>query len=94
MGVTYNPKIATDGLVLCLDAANRRSYPGTGTTWSDLAESNNGTLTNGPTFDAGNGGSIVFDSGMKFFLVSRFHDISVLRIRRAIMSGFQINASR
>jgi hypothetical protein len=61
MGIFYNPKIATDGLVLCLDAANRRSYPGTGTTWSDLAESNNGTLTNGPTFDAGNGGSIVFD---------------------------------
>ena len=61
MGTGYNPSIVTDGLVLCLDAANSRSYPKSGTTWSDLAGSNNGTLTNGPTFDAGNGGSIVFD---------------------------------
>ena len=38
MGTTYNPAIVTDGLVLCLDAANKRSYPGTGTTWSDLTE--------------------------------------------------------
>ena len=61
MGLTHSPKIVTDGLVLCLDAANNRSYPKSGTTWSDLAESNNGTLINGPTFDAGNGGGIVFD---------------------------------
>jgi len=62
MGVTYNPKIVTDGLVLCLDAANRRSYPGTGTTWSDLAGSNNGTLTNmADNFDSANGGSLSFD---------------------------------
>lgn len=62
MGVGYNPKIVTNGLVLCLDAANRRSYPGSGTTWTDLSgNGNNGTLTNGPTFSSGNGGSIVFD---------------------------------
>jgi len=61
MGTGYNPSIVTDGLVFCVDAANQRSYPKSGTTWSDLAGANNGTLTNGPTFDAGNGGSIVFD---------------------------------
>ena len=61
MGIIYNPRIVTDGLVLCLDAASKRSYPGTGTTWTDLAGSNNGTLVNGTTFDADNGGSIVFD---------------------------------
>jgi len=61
MGTTYNPAIVTDGLVLCLDAANQRSYPKSGTTWSDLAGANNGTLTNGPTFSSDNGGSIVFD---------------------------------
>ena len=61
MGVTYNNRIVTDGLVLCLDAASKRSYPGTGTTWTDLKGVNNGTLTNGPTFDSANGGSIVFD---------------------------------
>ena len=54
--------IITDGLVLLLDAANSKSYPGTGTTWTDLSRSgNNGTLINGPTFNSGNGGSIVFD---------------------------------
>jgi hypothetical protein len=37
MGIAYNPKIVTDGLVLCLDAANPKSYPGSGTTWTDLS---------------------------------------------------------
>jgi hypothetical protein len=62
MATFYSPKIVTDGLVLALDAANIKSYSGTGTTWSDLSgNGNTGTLTNGPTFDSGNGGSIVFD---------------------------------
>jgi len=62
MSFNYSPKIVTDGLVLCLDAANTKSYPGSGTTWSDLSRSgNNGTLVNGPTFNSANGGSIVFD---------------------------------
>ena len=53
--------IVQDGLVLNLDAAVDQSYPGNGNTWYDLAGSNSGTLTNGPTFDKDNGGSIVFD---------------------------------
>jgi hypothetical protein len=56
------PDIVENGLVLCLDAANKLSYRGTGTTWNDLSGNNsNGTLTNGPTFSAGNLGSISFD---------------------------------
>ncbi len=56
------PNIVTDGLVLYLDAVNQKSYPGTGTTWTDLSgNGNNGELVNGPTFDSGNNGSIVFD---------------------------------
>ena len=56
------PDIVENGLVLCLDAANKLSYPGSGTAWTDLSgNSYNGTLTNGPTFSAGNLGSIVFD---------------------------------
>ena len=62
MGSSYNPAIVTDGLVLCLDAANQRSYPGTGTTWSDLAGSNNGTLNNmEDNFDPAGKGSLTFD---------------------------------
>ena len=57
-----NQKIVSNGLVLNLDAAQLRSYPGSGTTWTDLSgNAYNGTLTNGPTFDSENGGSIVFD---------------------------------
>jgi hypothetical protein len=55
-------KIVTDGLVLALNAADPNSYPGSGTTWRDMSgNGNNGTLTNGPTFNSGNAGSIVFD---------------------------------
>lgn len=62
MAVQYNPGIVTDGLVLCLDAANRKSYPGTGTGWTDLSNTgNNGVLTNGPTYSTLNGGNINFD---------------------------------
>jgi hypothetical protein len=62
MATFYSPRIITNGLVLALDAANVRSYPGSGTTWSDLSgNGNTGTLTNGPTFSSANGGSIVFD---------------------------------
>jgi hypothetical protein len=56
-------KIVTSNLLLHYDAAQLRSYPGSGTTWTNLATaSNNSTLTNGPTFNSSNGGSIVFDA--------------------------------
>jgi len=61
MALSHSPKIVTDGLVLCLDAGDRKSYSGSGTTWTDrTGQGNHGTLVNGPTFDSGNGGSIVF----------------------------------
>ena len=51
MGFSRGPKIVTDGLVLYLDAANPKSYPGSGNTWSDLSgNGNDGTLVNGPSF--------------------------------------------
>lgn len=37
MGLSHSPKIVTDGLVLCLDAANLKSYPGSGTTVNDIS---------------------------------------------------------
>jgi hypothetical protein len=65
------PDIIENGLVLALDAANKNSYPGSGTTWKDLSgNGNNGTLTNGPTFNAGNIGSIVFDGVNDYVEVS------------------------
>ena len=70
MAFTYSPKIVTDGLVFAVDAANKKSYPGSGTTWKDLSgNGNDGTLTNGPTFDSGNGGSIIFDGADDYIIV-------------------------
>ena len=60
--IAYYGNIVKDGLVLLLDAAKKDSYPGSGTLWSDVSGNNlSGTLTNGPTFNSSNGGSIVFD---------------------------------
>lgn len=54
MGISYNTSIVRDGLVLHLDAANPKSYPGTGTVWKDLSGNGyNGTLVNGPTISSG-----------------------------------------
>ena len=51
MGCSSGPDIIQDGLVLCVDASNSRSYPGTGTTWYDLSKNKyNGTLINEPYF--------------------------------------------
>jgi len=83
MGTNYNPRMITDGIVLCLDAANSKSYSGTGTTWKDLSgNNNNGTLTNGPTFNSANGGSIVFDG------INDFADISNTSIGNFGTSNF------
>lgn len=62
MAQNYGPNIVTDGLVLSLDAADRNSYPGSGTTWFDISgNGRNGTLVNGPTYTSANRGGIVLD---------------------------------
>lgn len=54
MGVVYNSSVSTRDLVLYLDAANPRSYPGSGSTWYDLSlQKNNVTLFNSPTYTNG-----------------------------------------
>ena len=61
MGTSYNPKIVTNGLVLNLDAANKKSYPGTGTSWYDLTKNKyNFTLYNSPTYSSLNNGILTF----------------------------------
>jgi hypothetical protein len=62
MSVKGGPNTVTSGLVLELDAGNIKSYQSGSTTWFDKSGfANNGTLTNGPTFNSANGGSMVFD---------------------------------
>ena len=67
MSLNHSPAIVTDGLVLCLDAANVRSYPKSGTTWSDLIGANDGALQNMPSnFSNTNGGSLIFDGANEY----------------------------
>lgn len=71
MSYKYGKRIAADGLVFYVDAANNSSYNGSsgGLTWADLVGDNDGTLINmqtnpsnaGYAYDSGNGGSIEFD---------------------------------
>jgi hypothetical protein len=66
------PYIVMDGLILNLDAGITQSYPGSGTTWTDingLGPKNNGTLINGPAFNSDNGGGIVFDGSNDYALI-------------------------
>ena len=63
MATNYNPAIVTDGLVLCVDAANSKSYPGSGSTFFDLSGNNrHGTLLNSPAHDTEAGGCFHFDA--------------------------------
>ena len=61
MKSAVSTSIVSTGLQLYLDAGNTSSYPGSGTTWTDLSgNSKNYTLTNGPTYSSNNGGIITF----------------------------------
>lgn len=71
MGIDVGPIETTDGLVLHLDAANTRSYPGSGNTVYDLSGSGNtSVLTNGPTYLSSNLGAFVLDGSNDYILVN------------------------
>jgi hypothetical protein len=67
MALQHSPSIVTSGLVMCLDAGNIRSYPGTGTIWYDASgNNNNATLTN-ITYSSG---YLIFNGTSGYGLVS------------------------
>jgi hypothetical protein len=52
MSVRYNPSIIVDGLQNHYDFANPKSYPGSGTVWTDLVGSTPLTINGSPTFNS------------------------------------------
>ncbi|WP_194975835.1 LamG domain-containing protein [Aquiflexum lacus] len=67
----------TSGLIMHLDASNTSSYPGTGTTWSDLSgNANHGTLINGVTYTSANNGALIFDGVNDYFVTNNNLDLS------------------
>ena len=62
MAFHYSPRIINDrSLILYLDAANPRSYPGTGTVWTDISKSEYNSTLLGTTYNSTESGSIVFN---------------------------------
>ena len=75
MAAASGPNVVEDALVLALDAGNTKSYPGSGTTWTDTVGGNTGTLTNGPTYNPDNGGAIVFDGTNDYVTIPDSEDL-------------------
>jgi len=61
MAITRGPSIVRDGLVLCLDAKDPNSYPGSGNTWYDLSGNN---------FDYTLGSNLTYSNSNKTFIMS------------------------
>ena len=81
MGLVHHPNVVTDGLVYYADAGNRRSFPATGTTWTDVVNGNNGTLENMSAaygFDSEKGGIIRFDGTNDYVEIGAYGVNSVL----------------
>jgi hypothetical protein len=64
--MTTTPSIITDGLILNYDISNASSYPGSGTTVTDLTGSSNATLYNSPTYTATGGGYLTFNGSNQY----------------------------
>ncbi len=68
-----SPNIPAEGLIMFVDAANPRSYPGTGNTWYDISGSNNHmTLVNGVAYSTVNGGVMQTDGTNDYIVLSPF----------------------
>lgn len=91
MSISYNPSIITNGLVLCLDASNPRSYSGSGTTWSDaVSQATDVTLTNGPTYNSTNPANFSFDGVNDYanFAVSNLGTTTTVEMWVKLGSGY------
>lgn len=67
MAISYNSSVPTSSMLLCADAGNPRSYPGTGTSWYDVSGTGNlGTLQASPTYTSGVGGSFAFNGSTQY----------------------------
>lgn len=86
--------IVTDGLVLYLDAANPKSYPGTGNTWIDISNNGyNGTLANGSIYTSNNMGSIYFDGINDYVNISSDVYLKSLQVPMTICGWFKTGSS-
>ena len=83
MAYFTGPNIVTDGLVFAVDAGSTRSYPGSGTTGTDLISSESITLNNGVGFSTDKGGTWTFDGSDDYIQTSFGQNI--------VSTGFSVN---
>jgi hypothetical protein len=77
MACNYQGKIVTNGLVLCLDAADKKSYPGTGSLWTDRSgNGNHVTLVNSPTYSTSNGGILTLNGTNQYAVTANTLNLS------------------
>jgi hypothetical protein len=101
------PPVVTSGLIVNYDASNATSYPGSGSTWSDLSGNGyNATLQNGPVFSSAYGGDITIDGSDDYISLPTTNilntnadftcDIAFTMLAgngsRGVMDGIQIGA--
>jgi len=97
MSYSNGPRIVTDGLVLCLDAGNSKSYPKTGTSFVDLSGyGNTAILQNSPTFSNDNYGNFSFNGTNNRIsispassLIRNFNSTTVFTVKLPVWSGGQ-----
>jgi hypothetical protein len=87
MAFSFQPKVVSDGLIFCVDAANTKSYPGSGTTWTDLSKTQlSGSLTNGPTFSTDANGTIVFDGSNDHVVIESNPELRSIQVPLTILA--------
>ena len=75
MGASYSPNIVKDGLVFYVDAANPRSYPGSGTVVDSMVGDVSGTLQGGTTYSTDGVGSFNFDGNDDYISLSNVNEL-------------------
>ena len=85
MGLFHSPKIATDGLILHLDAGNNKSYPGSGTTWTDLSKENNHATLSNFTVGSLNGGTLTADGANSVAIINAAASLQPASITMEVM---------
>ena len=77
MAFNHNPQIVHKNLIFCFDALDKNSYPGTGTTWTDIISDATTTLTNSPTFNSA--GYFDFDGSNDYMSMTSDHNITAAK---------------
>jgi len=92
MSASAGPDLITDGLVLYLDAADTKSYPGSGNTWFDRVNESNTTLINSPTYVNDSGGAINFNQSNDYASTPWGANVNPYNNPISISCWFKINA--